>query len=119
MRLFFISCIIILFSFVSYSQTSGIQVIDDGIGQLQKGNTEKALSIFLSAKKQYPNNIVLNFSLGNAYGTLVKFDSAIFYYSKTIKLNPKFTAAYVNRAIIYYQLKDSVKGEADERIAVR
>ena len=54
---------------------------------------------------------ISSFNRGSNYMTKGKYDQAILYFDKTVKLNPKFAPAYCNRGTCYYE-----KSEYDRAI---
>lgn len=54
-------------------------------------------------KKLSPNNVDLLYNIGGAYFTIEKYDSAVYYFDKTIQLNPNYPQAKegLNAATIF------------------
>jgi len=53
------------------------------------------------------------FEIGNIYQSISQHDQAISYYSKVVKINPKFAGAFHNRGISYIMLDYRVLGKHD------
>jgi tetratricopeptide (TPR) repeat protein/S1-C subfamily serine protease len=50
---------------------------------------------------------------GNVYANLKDYQSALADYNQAIKLGPSVPEPYLNRALLYYDLKDVQKGDRD------
>ena len=80
--------------------------LDEGIYRIRKGEFEEAIS-YLNKSIQCKNDWEISyFYRAVANQALENFDEAILDYTKSIKLNPKMTDAYYNRAKILLERKD-------------
>ena len=59
-----------------------------------KGDAEKAVKVIQMWKRQYPNSLSPNMSLGRIYQRQRKFDEAIEVYNEVLDKYPEYTKAY-------------------------
>ncbi len=74
--------------------------LDEGIYCIQNGNYKKAIEFITKSISIKGDFDVSYFYRAVAYHALNKLDDAMLDYTKSIKLNPKMTDAYYNRAKI-------------------
>ncbi|MGM0439994.1 MAG: tetratricopeptide repeat protein [Chlamydiota bacterium] len=61
---------------------------------IRRQNFESALQLYLDAQKKYPRHEALLYNIANCYYHLQEYPSAILYYYRALKLNPRnFKAA--------------------------
>lgn len=76
------------------------QFLDEGIFKIQEGNFKEAISL-ISKSIELKNDFEISyFYRAVAYHAVCDYDNAMLDYTKSIKLNPKMTDAYYNRAKI-------------------
>jgi len=70
-----------------------------GLGYYQLGEYEKSLDAFRRGIKAQPDNIkILSYNMGNTYYAIKDYNSAINCYSDSLKADPLFYDALLNRA---------------------
>ncbi len=70
-----------------------------GLGYYQLGEYEKSVNAFQRGLKAQPENKkILSYNLGNTYYAMKDFETAIEYYSDSLKEDSKFFDALLNRA---------------------
>lgn len=74
--------------------------LDEGIYSIQDGNYTKAIDLITKSIELKNDFDVSYFYRAVAYHSLNKTNEAMLDYTKSIKLNPKMTDAYYNRAKI-------------------
>jgi len=81
----------------------------------KNGNYQKSILCYLKALELEPEFIDAMDNLGNSYRYLNKFDSAEYWYNKSIRLYPEGYIAHQNLAIVYLSTARSEKalGEYD------
>jgi tetratricopeptide (TPR) repeat protein len=67
----------------------------------RQNNFREALTQYLKAYALAPSNPDINQKVGLMYCYLDKFDSAIFFYSAALQINPKDTLSYYQRGFCY------------------
>ncbi|MGB9627648.1 MAG: M48 family metalloprotease [Thermodesulfobacteriota bacterium] len=67
-----------------------------GRGYQEKGNLEKALSLFLEVKKEIPDFVDIYLSIGSVYGRMGEKGLSHFYYGKHFKLKGDKTNALLH-----------------------
>jgi peptidase MA superfamily protein/tetratricopeptide repeat protein len=78
----------------------------EGWAALERGDAEKAASIFREELDRSPGNAILNYGAGYAAFTLGRTDAAISYLKHAIDANPRMVQAMVLLAQIAYQAAD-------------
>jgi len=91
----FLLIISILFSLVSYSQSSN-ELFSNANKLYKNGAYNKAIALYLSIEEQGLESGDLYFNLGNCYYKLDKVAPSIYYYEKALKINPMHQDANVN-----------------------
>jgi len=76
-----------------------------GMNYLNSGQLNKAEEEFKKALLAKPNE-VSHTSLGYVYQRQKRFENALDHYKTALKINPKFSGALNNMAVIYYELGD-------------
>src|SRR5882724_2343862 len=99
-------------------QNAGGPILDEGILQMQKGNYSNAVAFFSKVLRQYPDNYLANLSTGVSLREMGRLDSALSYFDKAIRIDPKDPGGYVNRGMLFYKRNEYVKGDLDERKAM-
>ena len=89
-----------------------------GIAYNQLKDYKSAVAILSKAIKQSdsPHNSVTSLffaSRGNAYSELKDYQAALADYNQAIRLDSSSPETYLNRALIYYDLKNVQKGDRD------
>lgn len=74
----------------------------EGFASFYLGNTQEAFESFKEAEKVNPNHVMLLNDLGTCYNLNGDTKTAVQYYLKALKLQPKFHDATLNLAIVYY-----------------
>ena len=100
----------------SYAQQANVSA-DDGLTKFQKGDYSAAIRQFTEALKLDPENYAFNLGMGISLRETDHSDSAILYLDHAIKIQPT-AEAYLNRAALFYTLKENAKGEKDEQMAM-
>ena len=59
------------------------------------------MTSFKIAQKQHPNNIYVLNDLGSIYFIENNIDSAIFFYKRAVKINPRFDDPKLNLVVVY------------------
>jgi len=90
--------------------------LDEGIFKIQDGLFDEAIDLLNESIKLKNDFEISYFYRAVAYHSINKLDEAILDYTKAIKLNPKMTDAYYNRAKIILERKNS--GEKELKKAV-
>jgi tetratricopeptide (TPR) repeat protein len=80
---------------------------------LARRDHDAALKDYTTALKLDAKQPVFHFDLANALSAKGDLRGAIRSYDAAINLAPKFTRAYVQRAIAHYKLNDTAKSRAD------
>lgn len=81
--------------------------LDEGIFKIQDGKYSQAIDLLNESIKLKNDFEISYFYRAVAYHALNKLNEAMLDYTKSIKLNPKMTDAYYNRAKIILEKKDS------------
>ena len=89
-----------------------INIITKGVGYLEKGEYDRAVSQFNRAVKIDPGYADAYYNRGLAFYRKGEYDRAISDYTKAIELFPRDFDAYFNRGLAYYG-----KGEYDNAIS--
>ncbi len=93
-------------------------LIDRGVGYLDKGDFDSAILEFNKALEIDPGNGDAYYNRGVAYYDKGEYERAISDYTKAIEINPKDTDAYNNRGLIYYEKSDYEKAISDYTKAI-
>jgi len=69
----------------------------------------------------FKKNFLYYLKKGNSFLKVSNYDKAIFYYQKTLELNPNHPDPWLNKGVIYYQLKryDEALSHYDKAIALK
>ena len=111
----FTRCLLLLLPTCCFAQSTGIQLLDDGMQQHQKGNNPAAISLYAKALEQHPENYLCNLEMGIALWETGRLDSALLYLDHAVKVEPTKVESYINRAGVFYARKMYVKGDNDAR----
>lgn len=65
------------------------------------GNISEAMTSFKIAQKQHPNNIYVLNDLGSIHFIENNIDSAMFFYKRAVKINPRFDEPKLNLVVVY------------------
>lgn len=84
-------------------------LLDNAIEKIYKNDFEEAIDLLNKSIALKNDFEVSYFYRAVAYHSLEKYDEAILDYTKSIKLNPKMTDAYYNRAKIIIENPNSTK----------
>lgn len=91
-------------------------LLDNGIYSIQDGKYSDAIE-YLDESIKLKNDFEISyFYRAVAYHAKENLNEAMLDYTKAIKLNPKMTDAYYNRAKIILEKKDSTKDEIEKAI---
>lgn len=82
------------------------ELLDCGIEKINIGEFEKAIELIEKSIELNNNWDISYFFRAVANQALQNFDEAILDYTKALKINPKMTDAYYNRAKILLEKKD-------------
>lgn len=115
----FTKCILLLLPTCCFAQSTGIQLLDDGMLQHQKGNNPAAISLYTKALEQHPENYRCNLEMGIVLWETGRLDSALLYLDHAIKIDPTRVEGYINRAGVLYARGMFVKGDNDARKALQ
>ena len=102
--LFFSLLFLMAFAGGAIAQTmtkEAVQPFNDGLEKTKKGNYKDALTDFEKAL-QFDKDYRIYYQIGFAQMKLNNLDSAIENYKNSIKVNPKFDAAYNDLGNVYY-----------------
>ena len=86
----------------------------DGLNHYNRENYDSAINSFnqaLNLGAKDPDAV--HNHLGLAYYQQKKFDQAIEQYTAALEINDKFAEVYLNRADVYFELRDYQKATAD------
>lgn len=85
-----------------------------GLGYYQLGEYEKSIDAFKRGLKKQPDNSkILSYNMGNSYYALKDFTSAAGCYSDTLKADPLFYNALLNRANSLLMAEQLVSAKED------
>lgn len=87
------------------------ELLDNAIEKIYSAKFEEAIELLNKSIELKNDFEVSYFYRAVAYHSLEKYTDAILDYTKTIKLNPKMTDAYYNRAKIIIENKNSTISE--------
>ena len=90
--------------------------LDEGIYCIQDGNYKEAIDLITKSIKLKNDFAVSYFYRAVAYHALKKLDDAMLDYTKSIKLNPKMTDAYYNRAKIILENNNSNENQIKKAV---
>lgn len=82
------------------------KLLDEGIFKIQNGEFEHAIELISKSIELKNDWEISYFYRAVAFQYLEKWDEAILDYTKAIKINPKMTDAYYNKAKIMLERKD-------------
>ena len=82
-------------------------------------NPKKAIEYFNNAIKLKPDNAILYFDRGIAYGQLDRYKRSLEDYNKAIRLKPDLAQAYINRAVFYLNHGNKKQGCLDAQKACK
>ncbi|HOV12751.1 MAG TPA: tetratricopeptide repeat protein [Spirochaetota bacterium] len=68
-------------------------------------NIEEALKEYLLLQKNYPDDSVLNFKIGELFEKKSMRDQAITHYQKSLSNNPNYVPALINNGVLLYEVK--------------
>jgi O-antigen ligase len=68
-----------------------------------------AKNIFMRSYRSHPNNQMITNNLGSVYGEIQMFDSAIYFFNRSIDLLPRYETGLINLSKAYYFEKDIEK----------
>ncbi len=106
-----------------------IKTVDEGLAKFPKdanllvekinffldgGKYTEALVFVNNLLDIEPKNEGALFIKGLAYDKLGKEDSVVYYYNKTIEVNPKYTSAYINLAAVYVNKAKAINLEMNK-----
>lgn len=89
--------IVLFFGYISFAQTSS-ELFSKANTFYKNGQYSKATQLYLNIEKSGLESEELFFNLGNSYYKLNKVAPSIYYYEKTLKLNPMHQDAANNLA---------------------
>lgn len=84
-----------------------------GVLAERNANYRDALKQYLKAYELEPNNSQINQRIGLMYYYLEKMDSAIFFYTASLQLNPKDSLSYYQRGTCYLDDNENQKALDD------
>ena len=85
-----------------------------GLGYYQLGEFEKSIDAFRRGLKAQPDNIkLLSYNLGNTYYAMKSYEEALLCYSDSLKADPTFYEALLNRANALLMLDRLVSARED------
>lgn len=83
--------------------------------KLKLGYIDDASKIYIKAANLSDDNHIINFNCANNLRILKKFDEAIYYYKKSIKIKKDFLDAYLNLGATYQDLGMLSEAEKEYR----
>ena len=81
------------------------------------GNDKKAIEFYKKSLEMEPENSMVYFNMGVAYGELEKFEEAVAAIDRAIELDPSQGIFYYGRGRIYLMFGDKSKAFEDFKIA--
>lgn len=60
---------------------------DLAVEEINRGNYQNAINIFLSIIKKHPSYLLAYYNLGNLYLALNEFDEALYYFKEAVKID--------------------------------
>ncbi len=90
--------------------------LDEGIFRIQDGFYREAIGFLDKSIELNKNFDITYFYRAVAYHALENYNCAMLDYTKALKLNPKLTDAYYNRAKIILEKKNSTQKELEGAI---
>ncbi|MDR2878033.1 MAG: tetratricopeptide repeat protein [Chromatiales bacterium] len=67
----------------------------------ERGELAEAITLFDELAKEYPDNVLVHYSVGVAYLLSGTMDKAHVAFEHVLKLDPKYVNAYINLASVY------------------
>lgn len=92
-----VSIVVLLLSLVAYPQEAN-KLFAEGNTFYKEGNYTRAVGVYLAIEEQGLESDDLYFNIANCYYKLNKVAPAIYYYEKTLKVNPNYNDAKSNLA---------------------
>lgn len=92
-----VSIVVLLLSLVAYPQEAS-KLFTEGNTFYKEGNYTRAVGVYLAIEEQGLESEDLYFNIANCYYKLNKVAPAIYYYEKTLKINPNYEDAKSNLA---------------------
>lgn len=80
------------------------EIFNQGITELNCGNSKKALTLFNKALELVPNHVDSLIKKGNILGKFGKYVDAISIYDKIIEIEPQNVLALVNKGLALHYL---------------
>ncbi len=80
---------------------------------------KNSLTLFNDLANKYPDSDMGNYSAGYANVKFGMYEDAMKYFDKAISIDPKYTLAYVNRALCKHNMKDYQGEISDCSIAIQ
>ncbi len=96
----------------SFAQTANDHIIE-GNQLIAQNKIRDAIGKFNDALKIEPNNYLAFFGNGIAYEKLYKYDTALYYFRKTVNFKKDFEQAYYKSGVVRYKLKSYTQAVHD------
>ncbi|MDT3740392.1 MAG: tetratricopeptide repeat protein [Candidatus Kapabacteria bacterium] len=96
----------------SFAQTANDHIIE-GNQLIAQNKIRDAICKFNDALKIEPNNYLAFFGNGMAYEKLYKYDTALYYFRKTVNFKKDFEQAYYKSGVVRYKLKSYTQAVHD------
>lgn len=75
----------------------------------EEDKDEKAYEILLPYVDKYPNDLAMQYNMGNSLHSLGKYEDAIFYFKRVRELDSHFNKVYFSLGIAYFCLDEYEK----------
>ena len=99
---------------IMLSNEGADKIIEEALNLVGRGDYKAALKLLNEAAKLYPDNQFVFVNRGNIYNNNFRdYKAAIADYNKTIEINPKFSWAYLDRALALGRMKHWDEAIAD------
>jgi tetratricopeptide (TPR) repeat protein len=85
---------------------SVIEIFNQGVTELNCGNSKKALTLFNKVLELVPNHVDSLLKKGNILGKFGKYVDAISMYDKVIELEPQNVLALINKGLALHYLAE-------------